>query len=154
MGIRDMIANGLETLLIRLAGKDKFEAAKMMATADLVRQQDAEGHVWADYLFLAACYGAAAGDMKIVQTAAQQIHEGFPNYDPSLRFSWDHVIPESMGAEDIVKETYPGKAMAWRVPAIGQMNKFCDAHKEFSFAETLGEYFAGAKKMAINRDEE
>jgi len=154
MGIRNKIADGLEALLTRFVGKDKLKAAEMMMTAYQVQRQDAKGHVWADYMFLAACYGAAAGDEKVVQTAVTKIREGYPNYDPSTRFRFDNVIPKDMGAEEIVDETYRANAMRWRVPAIGQMNKFCDAHRDFSFANSLGEYLVGARSMDIKQDKE
>ena len=152
MSIKDKIVDGLEALLTRFVGKDKFRSAEMMMTAYQVQQQGAEGHVWADYMFLAACYGAAAGDEKVVQSAVTKIREGYPNYDPSTRFRFENAIPQNMDAEEIVDETYRANAMRWRVPAIGQMNKFCDAHRNFSLAESLGKYFAGAKSMTIKKD--
>jgi hypothetical protein len=152
MSIRKKIADGIETLLTKVIEKDKLKSAKMITSAYQAQLQGAEGHVWADYMFLAACYGAAGRDKKLVQFAVTQIREGYPNYDPSTRFRWDNVIPANMSAKEIVDGTYRANAMRWRIPAIGQMNQFCDAHRDFSFAESLGEYFAGAKSMAIKQD--
>ncbi|HLD54779.1 MAG TPA: hypothetical protein VJB35_00820 [Candidatus Nanoarchaeia archaeon] len=154
MSIRKKIVDGLEALLTRVVGKDKLKSTKMIMTAYQVQQQGAEGHVWADYMFLAACYGAAGGDEKVVQSAVTKIREGYPNYDPSTRFRWDNVIPSDMNAEEIFDGTYRANAMRWRAPAIGYMNKFCDDHRDFSFAESLGGYFAGAKSMVIKQDKE
>lgn len=130
----------LETILKKLMGEDKFNASSMLACGMQTKQENAPGHVWADYYFLAACYSSAAGDERSKKAAVDQIKETFPNYDPSTRFS----MKDSLEAGFAVGR--------YKLPVVGQMNKFCNSHPDFSFGNALSEYFPSTTKMHIKQD--
>lgn len=144
--------NALHKRLEKKLGKDGMKANEMMITGIMTKKEHAPGHVWADYMFLCACYSSVQEDTKRVNYAVKQIKTDFPNYDPSKRFTWD-AITEGLETEDMVNKTDAGNAFRYRAPVIGQMNHFCEDHPDFSFAEKLGDYFNGAKSMGIKKDQ-
>ncbi len=138
----------LERIIARFLGEDRTKAIKMVGLSHSVKK--APGHVWIDYLFLAACYAHQAGDQLAERNAIRQIREGFPNYDPSERFNWEFM--QEVSLEDIKKDNSKSEKMGYKVPVVGHMNLFCEKHPDFSFEEAFGEYFPGVKKMRIRGD--
>lgn len=144
----------LEGILGKLIGEDKLSAAKMLVIAVQAKEQRTPGHVWADYMFLAACYASAGGNEGIVNHAVEQIKQEFPNYDPTTRFTW-----KSTGIDDIAPdEALEGNTMydifRYRAPLIGKMNQFCEKHPDFQFGDALGKYFPAASNMNLKKNAE
>ncbi len=143
----------LEKIIMTFVGEDKYRASEMMSTALLTKTQNAPGHVWADYLFLAACYSSAAGDVKTVKHAVEQITQDFPNYDPSPRFSWKSAGLGDLAPEDVREGSTRWETFRYKARVIGAMNQFCERHPDFSFGEALGEYFPSTRRMGIKSEE-
>jgi hypothetical protein len=152
MSVREIAAKTLENVLAGPMSRDNHQAYELVTRALRLRDREAEGHVWVDYMFIAACYAASTGNKSLLVAAVKRIKKRFPNYDPSIRFRYRDIIPEGVNIEEIAEDSYHGRALSWRIPAIDQMNQFCESHKDFSFGDRLGEYFPGARSMAIKQD--
>lgn len=130
----------LEKIIKKIVGADKYVIMKTVAKGVSAKTQHLPGHIWADYLFIAACYSSVIGDEIGVDRLVKTIKKDFPNYGPSTRFSF-----KRMESEDIGNSMYI-------VPVIGAMNQFCESHPDFAFSN-FEKYFPDAKDMSVKKEE-
>ncbi len=144
---------GLFDRVVDFFNSDKVQASKLIARALIEETTGAPSGVVADYYFLAACYGASGKSKELVDKAVSQLKEVVPNYDPNTRFTWKSTGIEGLSAGDLETKTRQFDEFKYRIRVIGEMNRFCDSHKDFSFGGALGEYFPSAKNMTIHIEE-
>ncbi len=148
-----MDADTLRRQLGKLVGADTVEALIYMDNA-LHFKERFDGDAWTDYMFVAACYFAAAENEGGLDDAVRKIKEENPDYNPSQRFSHQNLPAiDPIKAHEDEEEAARLHYFSQRAVAIDQMRKFYGEHPDFDFGEALGDDFPGASQMEVLDEE-